>query len=69
MKAQTVTLTPAQAEVAAEMLSLATGMHRAEDAALVIHHLASLKALDVDNATIVKWLTLLPRAQKKAVAS
>lgn len=59
------TLTPAQAEVAAEMLALATGMGRSEDAALVIHHLSTLKAMGEDNATIVKWLTLLPRARAR----
>ena len=66
MRAQAVTLTPAQAAVAAEMLAHATGIGRTEDAALVIHHLETLKERGVDNATIVKWLTLLPKAQAKA---
>lgn len=63
-----MTLTPAQADVAAEMLALATGIGRAEDAALVIHHLTSLKAMGEDNASIIKWLTLLPRARAREAA-
>lgn len=59
---------PAHHELAAEMLAAVTGIARHEDAALVIHHLATLKAMGEDNATIIKWLTLLPRARAREAA-